>query len=378
MRNNNPTRSNSPIVLIVDDMPENLRILSELLKENGYRVRPVPNGNLALQVAEKEKPDLILLDIMMPDMDGYEVCSLLKANENLKDVPVIFISALNDAKDIVKAFTSGGVDYVTKPFKAEEVTARVATHLKIRWQNQELLKLNTEKDKFFSIIAHDLRSPFGGFIALTEMMADEVEDFLPGQQKELMTDLKHSAQNVYDLLNDLLEWSKMQRGLNDFNPQMLGLKNEVTDCLKIVSELARKKSIEISSDISDSLEVYADTNMLQTILRNLTTNAIKFTPLGGRVIISSVIDDSKQVVISVEDNGIGMTSKMLDDLFHIDAKTGRPGTEGESSSGLGLILCKEFIEKHGGNIWVESELQNLHDGKQGGSTFCFTLPPSKT
>ncbi len=367
MRNENESRNHVPVILIVDDIPDNLKVLGELLKNNGYKVRPVPNGKMALQVAEKEKPDLILLDIMMPDMDGFEVCRRLKENEYLNDIPIIFISALNDTKNIIKAFTSGGIDYITKPFQAEEVSARVATHLKICWQKNELHRLNIEKDKFFSILAHDLRNPFGGFMKLTEMMVDDTLFFSPEQQKEMMMDLSHSARNIFDLLNDLLEWSQMQRGRADFNPQLLGLNNTATECLKTVTELAKNKCIKIALDIPENQKVKADVNMLQTILRNLTSNAIKFTPPKGKITISSTIADNNEVVVAVNDNGIGMTKEILDNLFQIDVNTGRPGTEGEPSSGLGLILCKEFVEKHEGKIWVESE-------EGVGSQFYFTIP----
>jgi len=360
---NNITISN---ILIVDDVPANLKVLGDILKGEGYKVRPVPNGNLALQVAEKEKPDLILLDIMMPDMNGYEVCSRLKGNPKLNDIPVIFISALNDTKDIVKALNSGGVDYITKPFQAEEVKARVATHLKICKQNQELHRLNAEKDKFFSIIAHDLRSPLGGFMALTEMMANEPELIPADEQKELMLNLNQSASNIFNLLENLLEWSQMQRGQIAFNPEMLKLHEVVNECSKSVNETARNKAIEIICDIDNDLKVYADSNMLQTVIRNLVSNAVKFTEKGGKINVYTQTTD-EDVEISIKDTGIGMNSTIVDNLFKLDGKTNRAGTEGELSTGLGLILCKDFVEKHGGNIWVESE--------EGiGTVFTFTVP----
>ena len=173
MDNNNYLLNNTPNILIVDDVPANLKVLGDMLKSEGYKVRPVLSGMQAIQVAEKEKPDIILLDVMMPDMNGYEVCKLLKENKNLCDIPVIFISALSDTADIVKALNSGGVDYISKPFQGEEVRARVATHIKLYLQNKELQKLNAEKNKFFSIIAHDLRGPLGGLMGLAEIISDE-------------------------------------------------------------------------------------------------------------------------------------------------------------------------------------------------------------
>ncbi|NVN93925.1 MAG: hybrid sensor histidine kinase/response regulator [Bacteroidetes bacterium] len=367
MENENVLSNNTSNVLIVDDISDNLKVLGNILKNEGYKVRPVPNGALALQVANKETPDIILLDIMMPDMDGYEVCRQLKQNPILSDIPVIFISALNDTNDIVKAFTSGGVDYITKPFQAEEVKARVATHLKIRQQKQKLQQLNAEKVKFFSIIAHDLRGPLGGLMMLADMMEDESYQLTPDQKVELTKNLSHSARNIYKLLENLLEWSQMQQGHTVFNPQLLDLNFVVNECLKIITETAKNKTIKIEVNIPPKMEVFADMNMLQIIIRNLVSNAIKFTPKGGDVSISANIGVDKIVEIAVKDNGIGMSYEMLDNLFRLDAKHSRPGTEGEPSTGLGLLLCKEFVEKNNGKLWVVSE-------EKKGSAFCFTIP----
>ena len=363
-----------PNILIVDDVVDNLNVLGQILKAEGYKVRSVLNGAMALHVAEKEKPNLILLDIMMPGMDGFEVCNRVKANPILNDVPVIFISALNDTDDIVKALTVGGADYITKPFKGEEVKARVATHLKLYTQRQELqqqrkelLEANTTKDKFFSIIAHDLRGPLGGFMGLTELMADESEQLNQDEQREMMLDLKHSARNIYHLLENLLEWSQMQRGQTSFNPQNLNLANVVTDCLTTVFGSSRKKGIEIITKLTGDTELFADKYMIQTTIRNLLANAIKFTQKGGNVLISSLSETDNRIVVSIKDSGIGMSTEMVNNLFRIDVNTKRPGTEGEPSTGLGLLLCKEFVERNGGKIWVESIPQE-------GSTFCFTIP----
>ncbi|MEI6139125.1 MAG: hybrid sensor histidine kinase/response regulator [Mariniphaga sp.] len=372
MKNNMVSSQKIPNILIVDDIPANLKVLGDMLKGDGYKVRPVPNGALALLAAEKEKPDLILLDIMMPDMDGYEVCLRLKENKNLSGIPVIFISALNDTNDIVKALTSGGVDYITKPFKAEEVKARVSTQLKIHSQSKELVELNATKDKFFSIIAHDLRGPLGSFMVLTEMLADESLHYTPAEIKDFMQDLSLTSRNIFNLLENLLEWSRMQRGQTAFIPQILDLPYVVVDCVKLVSEPATKKAIDIHVDIPNGAKVFADNNMLQCIIRNLVSNAIKFTKRGGSITLTTKPAANGLIEIAVKDTGIGISPTMVENLFRHDINSSRKGTENEPSTGLGLLLCKEFVEKHGGKIWVESD----SEGKSGetGTIFYFTMP----
>lgn len=357
----------TPIILIVDDYAINLKVLGDILKNAGYEVRPVPSGMLALQVAEKEKPDLILLDILMPDMDGYEVCRLLKTNDNLKDVPIIFISALNDTKDIVKAFTEGGADYITKPFQSEEVKARVAIHLKLYQQSKELLELNATKDKFFSVIAHDLRGPLGGLMGLAEMMDDDSFKFTPEEEKDLRQTLSLSARNTFNLLENLLEWSQMQRGHTPFKPQILPLKEAVGECVEQLSESIRKKSVSVNIDIVDTQKVYADKNMLQSVIRNIVSNSVKFSSRGGVIKISVESTNRNEIIMLISDDGVGMNAKLLQNLFNLNANVNRSGTEGEPSTGLGLIICKDFIEKHGGRIWADST-------EQCGCVFRFTLP----
>ena len=384
-----------PTILIVDDVPDNLKILGSILKSEGYILRPVLNGPMALKVAETERPDLVLLDIIMPVMDGFEVCNCLKADPNLKDVPVIFISALNDTDNIVKALTMGGADFITKPFKAEEVKARIATHLEnssqrkelelqrkelelqkkelelqkkvLELQKKELLDVIATKNKFFSIIAHDLRGPLGGFMGLTGILADEFLDFTQSEQMEMISDMSHSARNMYNLLENLLEWAQMQRGNMEFQPQLLNIKDVVDECLKSAAESARGKDIEIIADLADEQEGYADKNMLQGVIRNMVSNAIKFTHKGGKVIVSVGLETGNLLGISVKDSGIGMTDQMLSNLFQIGTNVKRKGTEGELSTGLGLLLCKEFVEKLGGKIRVTSVPNK-------GSDFHFTIP----
>jgi two-component system, sensor histidine kinase and response regulator len=367
MNNSMITSQNIPNILIVDDVPANLKVLGEILKGEGYKVRPVPDGRLALQVAEKEKPDLILLDIMMPEMDGYEVCRRLKGNQELSEIPIIFISALSETNDVVKALKFGGVDYITKPFKAEEVIARVNTHVKLYRQSIELKKLNITKDKFFSIIAHDLRGPMGGFMGLTDVLAEELRSMTMDEIQKYLDTMRKTATNLFSLLENLLYWARIQQGGVPFNPKGVLLHPVVIETIHMMQETANRKGIEIIYDIPEHIEVFADIHVLQTVLRNHISNAVKFTSKGGIVSLSAKVTSNKSVEISIKDTGIGMNQGMIESLFQLDSQNGRPGTDGEPSTGLGLLLCKEFVEKHGGHITVESEV-----GK--GSIFSFTIP----
>jgi len=355
-----------PDILIIDDMPANLALLGHILKNIGYRVRPVPNGQLALKVAEKEKPDLIFLDIMMPDMDGFEVCRKFKENPELNDIPIIFISALNDTENIVKALNSGGSDYITKPFKAEEVRARAATHIKLYLQAKELLKANAEKDRFFSIIAHDLKSPFSNFLGVTQTLEEMLPQLTMDEIREFASSMRKSATTLYRLLENLLQWSRIQRGLIPYEPKELQVNSLIAECVSMFKDTAKNKEIKIFLDIPENLKVYADENMLQTVVRNLLSNALKFTPRGGKIFINAETLDEEYIEVSIRDTGIGMPLSIVNNLFRIDVKTNRDGTEGEPSSGLGLLLCKEFVEKNKGKIYLESE-ENI------GTTFHFTV-----
>ncbi len=237
---------------------------------------------------------------------------------------------------------------------------------KINLQNEQLLKLNAEKDKFFSIIAHDLRSPFTGFLGLTQLMAEDLKAMSLDDIQGIAVNMRDSATNIYRLLENLLEWSRMEQGLIPFHPveiELLGLVHEST---LMILEAARVKGIEIQYSIAEELQVVTDRNILKTILRNLLSNAVKFTPRGGQILITAKAAAGNSVEVCVRDSGIGMNAELAGKLFRIDASTGREGTEGESSTGLGLILCKEFVEKHGGSIRAESE-----EGK--GSSFYFTI-----
>src|SRR5665648_104271 len=237
----------------------------------------------------------------------------------------------------------------------------------LRESEEHLQKVIAEKDKFFSIIAHDLRGPFSGFLGLTEIMTEDLPNLTMAEIKEYSMMMKNSATTLLRLLENLLQWARIQQGLIPFNPEVLPLQVIANECISMLFESARKKEIEITISITDGLEVFADINILQLIIRNLVSNALKFTPRGGKVNLFAKAIAENSVEISIEDTGIGMSQSIIDNLFRLDVKTNRTGTEDEPSSGLGLMLCKDFIEKHGGKIRIESEVKR-------GSVVHFTIP----
>jgi predicted ATPase/signal transduction histidine kinase len=248
-----------------------------------------------------------------------------------------------------------------------EISERKKIEAEINLKNEQLTKLNAEKIKFFSIISHDLRGPFSSFLGLTEIMAKELSSLTMTEIQDIAERMMNSVTSLYSLLENLLQWSQINQGLILFRPEELNLLSVFTDTIALVMESAQNKKIKITFDIQEDVTVFADKNILQTIIRNLVSNAIKFTPRGGKIKLSANTGADNSVEIAVWDSGIGMNQEMIENLFQVGHQTNRTGTENEPSTGLGLLLCKEFVEKHNGNLRVESI-----EGK--GSTFYFNLP----
>ncbi len=374
-------------ILVVDDVPENLHLLIQLLQAQGYKVYAAPNGARALASVRENPPDLMLLDVRMPEMDGYEVCKRIKADECTGDIPILFISGLHDLEDKVKGFAAGGVDYITKPFQAEEVLARVTTHLALRtlqqhmqhelgWHrqaeedlrvlNQQLHAANASKDKFFSILAHDLRAPFTSLLGLPQAILENIETYSKNDIKKMVSLMYTSSERLYALLTNLLEWSRLERGLIECEPDALVLLEIVDRNLRLFASTASQKQITLHHRIQQGLIAYADENMVNTVLRNLLSNALKFTSAGGSIEVTAS-RNADMVEVAVSDTGVGIRAEEMESLFRLDIKFSTPGTAGENGTGLGFMLCKELVEKNGGTIRVESE-----PGK--GTTVAFTLP----
>jgi two-component system, sensor histidine kinase and response regulator len=356
-------------ILIVDDVPNNIQVVAGILKSEGYQMTFSRSGESALEKTEAIDFDLILLDIMMPDIDGFQVCSRIKANDKTKDIPIIFLTAKNDAESIVKGLELGAVDYINKPFNQAELKARVKTHLQLKHTQEKLTHANATKDKFFSIIAHDLRNPFNHLLGFSELLLERFDFLSDEKKKEFITNIFTSSQSVYKLLENLLSWSRVQLGKFEWNPGSFSLNEAVDETVELLCHQAREKGITLKSDIIEDTVVYADADMTQTVVRNLVSNAIKFSQEGGSVQISSSRTEGF-IQLSVEDNGLGMSPEDCEKLFKLDIHFTRSGTKMESGSGLGLILCREFVEKNGGQIQVSSAI-----GK--GSLFTFTIPVKK-
>jgi len=354
-----------PLILLVDDTPANLQLLSNILHDKGYNIGIAISGMQALESVNTDPPDLILLDIQMPEMDGFETFKALKLNPNANDIPVMFLTVVADSEKIVEGFELGAVDYITKPFNIPELTSRVATHIEIKRSREKLTELNATKDKLFSIISHDLKSSVGSIFNITDLLLENFDEYEPDKIRQILTSISQSSKTTFELLENLLDWARLQTGKFTQQIEKLDLKTIIYNTLQLYEVIAKNKSITLQNNILSDISIQGDSNMTQTVLRNLISNAIKFTDADGMVTVNSLESDL-QVEIQVSDSGVGIVPENIPYLFSIEKNISTPGTRGERGTGLGLMLCKELIEKQGGKIWVESKL-----GK--GSTFKFTL-----
>lgn len=354
-------------VLIVDDNPTNIQVVGNILTEKGFDIAFAQSAERAIEQVLHTDYDLILLDIMMPEKDGFEICEILKANPQTKEIPIVYLTAKSDIDSIIRGLRNGGIDYISKPFIKEELIVRVENQIKMKRIQDELIFANRAKDKFFSIIAHDLKSPISAFKNITDVLVRDYEDFDREDVFDFVKKLNESAGSVYKLLDDLLEWSRNQNNKIVFDPSLILLSKLSENIIDLLNNNIERKELEVINKIDEDVKIYADLNMINTVLRNLITNAIKFTQIGGKIEVGSSEYDEDKIIVWVKDNGVGMTQADIDKLFKIEIHHTTHGTNEEVGTGLGLILCYEFIIKHEGLLWVESKVGE-------GSTFFFTVP----
>ncbi|MCX6252541.1 MAG: hybrid sensor histidine kinase/response regulator [Bacteroidetes bacterium] len=389
-----------PEILIVDDVENNIFTLRTLIEAHfDANLIEATSGEQVLRIINERSVDLILMDVMMPGMDGFETARLIKNRPKTSNIPIIFISAYDPTQKLLeKGIAAGGFDYLTKPIDDNQLVYRLKMYLRfiqheflmnlhlrelnlklieeieerktaeqtLQISQKELKSANASKDKFFSIIAHDLKNPFNAIIGLATLLTEDYDSFSEEEHKEFLMNIKSSAENTFRLLQNLLDWSQTQTGKILFEPTQFFLNTITSEIYDLVKPSADNKNIRMEMNIPSSLQVFADKNMINTVIRNLLLNAIKFTRKGGFVKILA-IKSGDEVEIGVVDNGVGISPEKLAKLFLIDANIASNGTAGEEGTGLGLILCKEFIEKNEGKIRVESQ-------ECVGTNFTFTLP----
>ena len=366
---NKELKNKQPLILIVDDVTANVKVLGNILLEEDFQIIVARNGLQAIEMAKNTKPDLILLDVNMPEMDGYETCKRLKSDLTTSFIPVIFLTAFNDTQNIVKGFEAGGVDYITKPYQKKELLLRVNTHLELKFSREKLEKLIATKDMFFSIIAHDLRGPIGALTLLLEILTETNNPLSDKAVSDILNQLKDSSKATSWLLDNLLKWARSQKREVTFNPSFISLYDVVKVNMNLFTQLANNKQIELINGVDINVKANFDFDMINTVVRNLLNNAIKFSLKGGKITVITT-EYNNNIEVCIADTGVGIKSQIAENLFRSDVKIiTQQGTSGERGSGLGLILCKDFVEKHGGEIWVESEIDK-------GSKFKFTLPKS--
>ncbi|MBD0392352.1 MAG: response regulator [Microcoleus sp. C1-bin4] len=389
----NKTEENKGNILIVDDTPENLQVLSATLLDRGYKVRGVINGKMALRAARAGSPDLILLDIKMPEMDGYEVCRQLKADPKTSEIPVIFISALDEVLDKVTAFQVGGVDFITKPFHVAEVLARIEHQLTIQRLKKQLLDRNTElqqeiierkkaeeaaaaaslaKSQFVANMSHELRTPLNAILGFTEVMSRDSS--LSDENLENLRIINRSGQHLLELINDVLDLSKIEAGIIALDERSFDL-YQLLDTLEEMFQIkAETKNLQLKFFVQPDVPQYikTDEKKLRVCLINLLGNAIKFTLDGGRICLRVSLESKQQlaeseiypnstsgepflIVFEVEDTGVGIAAAEIDTLFDafVQTEAGRNAADG---TGLGLTITKKYVQIMGGDIGFKSVL----------------------
>jgi len=355
-------------ILVVDDIAKNLQVIGTMLRGEGYHVMPATSGAQALERVRAQVPDLILLDLMMPEMDGLEVCRRLKDGPPTESVPVIFLTASNEMEHLVQGFAVGAVDYVTKPFNAPELLARVRTHLELQQARRRLRDMNNEKNEFLGVAAHDLRSPLTAVKGFSEEILVE-----PGMDRAELVDLarriKDEADRMVEMVQNLLDVNAIERGELRANPSPCPLSELVRSVVGSYQPRAAAKQQAICIDDQDAPVVaFGDPALTRQVVDNLISNAIKYSPRGKNIRVR-LHASSGLAHCEVQDEGPGLSAEDQERLFGKFARLSAKPTAGEPSIGLGLSIVKRLVEAMNGRVWCESE-----PGR--GATFVLALPAS--
>lgn len=365
-------------ILVVDDTPANLELLASMLRERGYTVRLAPSGRVALMAVEARRPDLVLLDINMPEMDGYEVCRRLRAGD--RPPPVLFLSAMTGTSDRVRAFDAGGVDYVSKPFQVEEVIARVETQLtlgrlqretedhaiELEQANAKLREVEALRAELANAIVHDLKNPLNGILLNTGWMLSKLE--LQPAAREAVEDMRSAASTMHRMVLGLLDAARAAGGGLQPNRQVVRLRDLIALIEPNARLYARGASRVVRFELGMDLQLSFDLDLVARVLENLVDNALKYSPSGTEILVdlSASADDTLRA--RVVDHGAGVPVESRARVFEPFARVDKGlGSGDRLSHGLGLAFCRRAVEAHGGKLWIE-------DVEPTGSAFCLEIP----
>jgi len=365
-------------ILAVDDNPANLRLLTDVLASRDYRVHEALNGPEALRIAQSIRPDLVLLDISMPGMDGFQVCKRLKADARTRDIPVIFISALSDTDDVVRGFEVGGVDYITKPFKFREVLARIASQLTLVRQRQEIEALRRQdrqtfeslsrmKNEFIRMATHDLRNPLNVILGYRSVLQRlTVAEEHRALMDEALQAIDDNVEKMRKLVTDMLDLAQMETSWQ-FKPAPVSLAGLLEKAVGDFHLIAEQKGITLAlTPPTEDTTVIVDASAITRVVDNLIVNALKYTPSGERIAVRAKLR-GQHAIIQVGDTGIGIPPEDVPHVFDAFYRVKRASTPDVEGTGLGLSIVKAIVERHGGHIDVRSKVGT-------GSVFSVVLP----
>ncbi len=334
-------------ILVVDDNTENLKVLGNLLKENGYKIALVQSGKEAISICETMSPVLIFLDVMMPEMDGYEVLKAFKSMKNVRDVPVIMVTAKSGVEDVEAALDMGAVDYIRKPINKTEILARMRTSIRLREKELALEEMLRSKEEFIQIIAHDLRTPFASIAGFADMLMNDgdLNTKMNSEHKEYLKLIINSSTFLVDYFNKLLNWASIEANGLKIRPENVAVKDIIQTAHLLYSDKLKEKNLNFTATIEADLVINADSSLFQQLINNILSNAIKFTPDNGSISIVTEKPE-KQLDLVIRDSGIGINGITSSELFGKSFHKSTRGTKGEKGTGIGLHICKMIADAH--------------------------------
>jgi len=348
-------------ILIVDDTSKNIQLLANILNNEDYKISAARDGFQAIELSDEIDPDLILLDIMMPEMDGFDTCKRLREKEKLRDVPIIFLTAKNESDDIVKGLKLGAVDYITKPFNSAELLMRVKTHLDLR-KSKTLIKEQASKlNELLHVMFHDLTNPLNFLSGILEIAEHGDSSIL----EEMQDSMRDSVKNALDIISIVRKLRALEDGKEQITLSSLNLKDKITESCAFFRQKLKDKEIHIEIDINPAIYIIAENiSFNSSVVSNLLSNAIKFSFPQSKISVSGYLQEDK-VIVSVRDYGIGMPESLVAQIFDHSRPTNRTGTNGEKGTGYGMPLVKKFVTLYGGGIHILSTEKNKNPSDHG-------------